>query len=276
MPDPYNFRIIAILTAPATVATCLHHACAAATRLNGKVTAIHVGFDAVRAFASQEEIDIHQLLSHDGKTDEERRRAVKAAFDTWIKKTKAHAVVQWKDDEGDVGALAAQETKDADLVVMGRPVGLDDKDALHAVLFRSQRLILLAPAVEPNSSCVVGNHIIVGWKPGSSAKRAVAAASPLLQRADKVTVICVNADNRKTYAASAQAMFSQLGIRCEFISLTLSGDSVGKMLLKETAQRGGDVLLIGAFKHGDFWEAILGGVTRDVVDNAQIPILLMH
>ena len=34
-------------------------------------------------------------------------------------------------------------------------------------------------------------------------------------------------------------------------------------------------LLIGAFKHGALWEAVLGGVTRDVLAAAQLPVFMM-
>ena len=268
--------IVALLPEPETVVPCLDCALAAADGFDAAISAIHVGFNPRFAFVPPEEIAIQQLRELREGTIAARLARTKAVFDAWIA-GRAGAPVTWKHDEGDVGALVAAETADADLVVMGNPVRLDGRDAFHATLFWSKRLLLVAPPdprTGPRPARTVGRHIVVGWKPGEEVKRAVHAALPWLTRAGKVTVISVEKPGAD-YQASARAFFAELDIAADCIELRREPGSVGLQLLASVDRPGGDSLPIGAFKHGALWEAILGGVTRDVLAAARIPVFMM-
>ena len=269
--------IVALLPEPETVVPCLDCALAAADGFDAAISAIHVGFNPRFAFVPPEEIAIQQLRELREGTIAARLARTKAVFDAWIA-GRAGAPVTWKHDEGDVGALVAAETADADLVVMGNPVRLDGRDAFHATLFWSKRLLLVAPPdprAGPPSARTVGRHIVVGWKPGEPVKRAARQALPWLARADKVTVVSVEKPGAASYQTSARAFFAELGVAVDCVELRREAGSVGLQLLASSDRLGGDSLLIGAFKHGALWEAILGGVTRDVLAAARIPVFMM-
>lgn len=268
--------IVALLPEPETVATCLDCALAAAEDFDASISAIHVGFNPKFAFVPPEEIAIQQLRELREGTVADRLARTRAAFEAWLA-GRTDAPVGWKSDEGDVEELVARETAHADLVVMANPVRLDGRDTFHATLFWSKRLLLVAPPdpkSAPRPERVIGRHIVVGWKPDEPVKRAVHAALPWLTRAGKVTVISVEKPGAD-YMASARALFAELGIAADCIELRREPGSVGLQLLASADRLGADSLLIGAFKHGALWEAILGGVTRDVLAAARIPVFMM-
>lgn len=268
--------IVALLPEPETVATCLDCALAATDGFAASISAIHVGFNPKFAFVPPEEIAIQQLRELREGTIADRLARTKAAYDAWVAANPA-APIDWTHDEGDVEQLVATETAHADLVVIGNPLRLDGRDAFHATLFWSKRLLLVAPPDPrdaPRPERVIGRHIVVGWKPGDQVKRAARQALPWLERADKVTVVSIEKPG-VDYQASARAFFAELGIAVDCVALRREAGSVGRQLLASCDRLGADSLLIGAFKHGALWEAILGGVTRDVLAAARIPVFMM-
>jgi nucleotide-binding universal stress UspA family protein len=181
----------------------------------------------------------------------------------------------WRDDLGDIEACVEREADAAQLVVIGRPVHLDAADALHTALFGARRLVLVAPRAA-SAQRIVGRHVVVGWKPGAAVERAVEAALPWLQRAERVTVLWTEKAGVEPYDVSARAFFAKLRIAAEFIRLRRDARGVGVQLLDRAALLGGDCLLIGAYRHSALWQAVLGGVTRDVLAHAELPVFLMR
>jgi len=51
---------------------------------------------------------------------------------------------------------------------------------------------------------------------------------------------------------------------------------VGAQLLKLAHELGADLLVMGAYAHGEWREALLGGVTRYVLDHADLPVFMRH
>ncbi len=270
--------IVALLPEPETVPSCLDCALAAAEGFDVTIAAVQVGFDPRFAFVPPEELALQQLRARNEGALADRLAHTRAAIDSW-RSGRGEVPVTFRDDRGDVTAVVAAETAAADLVVMGNPVHLDGRDAFHSTLFWSKRLLLVAPARPLPGPRVIGRHIVVGWKPGDQVRRAVRQALPWLAKAEKVSVVTVRKPagvaSDVDYGPSARAFFAELGLAVELIAIDRAGSSVGRQLLAETERLGGDSLLIGAFKHGALWEAVLGGVTRDVLAAAQLPVFMM-
>jgi nucleotide-binding universal stress UspA family protein len=47
-------------------------------------------------------------------------------------------------------------------------------------------------------------------------------------------------------------------------------------LLDEAKALGADLLVMGAYAHRRFFEALLGGVTRSILHAADLPLLMQH
>ncbi len=269
-------RICALLPEAETALSTLQCAAAAGRGFASEICAVHVGFDARRAVADAEEVEVQQLRDLYEGPPEARAARVKAVVDSFSASTPAAPAIRWHDDPGDVAAMVALETYGADLIVISRPIHLDAADAFHSALFGAHRLVLVAPRDVSAAEATTGRHIAIGWKPGGSVDATIDAALPWLKRAGKITALWARKAGVAPYDSSARAFFERLGLDVEIAPLPRSDGSVGHDLLVEAAVRGADSLLIGASTHGGWWEAIFGGVTRDILAEAQIPVFLMR
>lgn len=268
-----HLHIVALLPEPETVAAALNCAVAAARDRDARIEAVQVGFDPERGIVSAEEMDIQQIREAFEGSAPERSARIRQAFDGWERSARG-ADVGWRTDIGEVEVRVAAEATAADLIVMARPSNLDARDALHAALFRSSRLVLVAPKEAAGGIAAIGRRIVVGWKPTDQARHAVEAALPWLKAAESVTVVCVAKAGAPSYEPSARELMARLGIDAPFVTLQRDARSVGEQLLAEAHRLGGDCLLIGAYHHGPLWEAVLGGVTRDVLHHLDLPVFM--
>lgn len=269
-----RLRILVLLPEPETATASLNCAVAVGRGRSARIDAIQIGFDPERGIVSAEELDIQQIRETFEGCAADRRARVKQIFDAWKASASQAPEIGWHADLGAVGGDVEAEAASADLIVMGRPSNLDARDALHAALFRTKRLVLVVPEEASTGVESVGRRIVVGWKPTDQAERAVEAAAPWLRRAEDVTVVSVAKQGAAPYEPSACVLFRRLGIEARFVTLQRDARSVGVQLLAEARRLGGDCLLIGAYHHGPLWEAILGGVTRDVLTHLDLPVFM--
>ena len=98
-----------------------------------------------------------------------------------------------------------------------------------------------------------------------------------IQRAEKVYVL--TAESNRTPAKAAQELAEYLaehGVEAETRVFAKMGDKQlgGKQLLEECAKVKADLLVMGAVRMGRFNEEALGPATREVLELAEIPILM--
>jgi nucleotide-binding universal stress UspA family protein len=58
--------------------------------------------------------------------------------------------------------------------------------------------------------------------------------------------------------------------------LPITRQAFGETLLKAAHQLGADMLVMGAYAHSPLRELILGGVTRYMIEHADLPVLMRH
>jgi nucleotide-binding universal stress UspA family protein len=51
---------------------------------------------------------------------------------------------------------------------------------------------------------------------------------------------------------------------------------VSDVLARQIRDQSADLLVMGAYGHSRLREAILGGATRDLLETAEVPVLLAH
>lgn len=54
------------------------------------------------------------------------------------------------------------------------------------------------------------------------------------------------------------------------------GGSVGEDLLAQSQMHHASILIMGAYMHGRLRQSVYGGVTREVLHYAALPVLLAH
>jgi nucleotide-binding universal stress UspA family protein len=66
------------------------------------------------------------------------------------------------------------------------------------------------------------------------------------------------------------------GVKAEVSVLARTLPHVSDVLARQLRDLDADLLVMGAYGHSRFREAILGGTTRDMLANAEVPVFLAH
>lgn len=259
--------------------------------LAAHVTVLHVSADARDALPLMGEgmsgAMIEDML--DRASDEIRERRERAAdmFETFCKRYQV-PVVEAPPAPAEVSAVFVTETGPEDLVVAKRGrlsdlvVASAPRDGaplvanptLNAALFESARPVLVAPESPPT---VIGRHVVVAWNGGSESARAARTSFAFLAKAEKVTVLTLETENTPPERGPELAAFlAWHGIAAEVESPAPGGAGVGATILGRAGALGADLLVMGAYSHSRMRELILGGVTRHVLENATVPVLMAH
>jgi len=217
---------------------------------------------------------VEQVMEAMTKAVEERAERARAAFDRIA--AKAGAAATWRQETGPEPVVLAGAARLSDLTVIGRPDETSDSQlpaSLEAALFDSGRPVLVVP---PNPPAVVGARIAIAWNGSPKASRAVAASLPYLEKAQTITVLEVPAANKASPGEALAAYLGLHGLKATVESLDPQGKSIGKALLEHARGQGVDLLVMGAWGHSRIREMILGGVTREVLAQTTLPLLMAH
>jgi nucleotide-binding universal stress UspA family protein len=164
-----------------------------------------------------------------------------------------------------------------DLVVMGRSKqkqGLPP-DILERLLLSCGRPMLVAASVAPQQ---VTGTVMVCWKESGHAARAVAAATPILAKAQRVVIAAVM-ERGEDVTESVQSLARQFawnGIAAEVQVIPANGRKIPDVLAAAAERCGADILVTGAFSHSRTHQLLFGSCTEAFLHHADKPILLMH
>jgi len=165
-----------------------------------------------------------------------------------------------------------------DIILMNRPDANSSvryRKALESGLFDSGRPVLLSPPSPPER---IGVNILIAWNGSTEQARAVAFSMPLLERAERVTVLTVKGGTGVP-GPPAEQMVSYLrhnGIAAERVTVELDGKNTGEAILDAAKRLDCDLLVKGAFTQSRLRQMIFGGATQHVMANADLPVLLAH
>jgi nucleotide-binding universal stress UspA family protein len=168
----------------------------------------------------------------------------------------------------------------ADLIIMARAKAhaRARRALFEDILFKSGRPLMIVPETvrEPRF-----DTILIGWNAGQQAVRAVIGALPLLRAARQVIIATVDASPRPAGHAEAPgrdlaAYLAHHGARVEVRNLDGMGRSDAKVLLDEALALAADLLVVGAYGHSRAQEFVFGGVTRQLLAEAPLSLLMAH
>ncbi|MCC6718670.1 MAG: universal stress protein [Acetobacteraceae bacterium] len=280
-------KLLLPLTGTAAGEAALDTAVRVARMWNAHVTALHVRVDSrdVAPLAGEglSGAMIEEMMAATEKESSERAHAVRALFDRYVAEhqvpvgearpgemTASFATVVGREED-----LVAQQARLADLTVVPGPEAGEDvtsSDALHAVLFDSARPVLVAPLV---AVAHIGTRICVAWNGTAESAASVQAALPWMQRAEAVRVLTADEYHRRGPAAADLLSYLALhGITADIAVFRPVDRDVGAGLLHAAREFQCDLLCMGAYSHSRLRQLILGGVTRHVLENADLPVMM--
>jgi nucleotide-binding universal stress UspA family protein len=101
---------------------------------------------------------------------------------------------------------------------------------------------------------------------------------PLLQRADRVTVLTIIGGTEVSGPAAEQLIhyLRRNRIAAELKIVELAGRNTGQTILATAQALGCDLLIKGAYTQSRLRQMIFGGATQHVLENAMMPVLLAN
>jgi nucleotide-binding universal stress UspA family protein len=214
--------------------------------------------------------------------EQNRAKATKAFVENYMAGTALKW--DWREQQGLLARTVALNARYADLAILGQAeppkTPGDEAAALPAdVALTAGRPVLIVPYV--GVSKPLGSHVLVGWNASREATRAVNDAIPLLQRAEKVTVLTIDPEpgsrgHGEVPGADISLHLARHGVRAEAAQTVASDIDVGDVILSRTADLGADLIVIGAYGHSRVRESLLGGVTRDLLRHMTVPVMMSH
>jgi len=200
------------------------------------------------------------------------------------KKARAAGVTaEWRGMESPVvgvgqGDIFIRLSHCSDLVIVGQESRSRTRkpDMVERLVLAAGRPIMVVPAA--GTFPTVGKRILLAWKSGREATRALNDSLPLLKRADQVTLVSVASDE-ETLQNPWEGILEYLqhhGIqaRTELRPATSSPQADG--LLNLACEGGFDLLVMGAFCAASRAGVRLGPVAGQILREMTIPVLMSH
>jgi nucleotide-binding universal stress UspA family protein len=183
----------------------------------------------------------------------------------------------WHEEDGYALEQILFRARHNDLVVVGRAKAANGlpADFLERLLVGCGRPVLIAGTAP--SPRLVGT-IMVCWKETAEAARAVNAAMPFLQNADRVVVVSIaeGDDNPAGALSDVARQLAWNGVRSEVRTITPGGAAVPALLSAAAEECGADLVVLGAYGRSRMHEILFGSCTQSVIRNAETSVLLMH
>ena len=189
----------------------------------------------------------------------------------------------WVQSKGTATTSLTRHAPLNDILVLGgqNPVGMPDRPSglVMELIFTVRAPILVVPAELKSFS--LDGPAIVAWNGAPEAAHALRAAMPMLLRASKVHILTVKEEKTtgsfEMPPTGAARYLAHYGIEAEIVELPRSTrQSAAEPLLDAAIARKGAYLVMGAYGHSRFRERVFGGVTRDMLSDPKIPLLLSH
>ncbi|SDE28182.1 Universal stress protein family protein [Paracoccus isoporae] len=181
---------------------------------------------------------------------------------------------------GGLTTLIGMRARFSDLVVLTRPYGENaapDAEAVtEAALFEGAAPVLIVPhAGLPEG---FGRKVMIGWSQSEEALTAVRRALPLLKAAEQVEITVIDPSphgpERADPGGALCRMLTRHGVTCDIAVLARTLPQTSDILNHRATEIGANLIVLGAYSHSRFREAILGGTTRNMLGKTGLPVLM--
>ncbi|MET4102286.1 nucleotide-binding universal stress UspA family protein [Roseovarius sp. MBR-78] len=277
----YN-SLFTVLTDPALVDETLTHATAVAEANDAHLDVLCLGVDRSQTgyyYAGASAVVLQETITRAQDEAEE--------IDSLARERLGGATIRWAAEKGvaqlaDIGRHVAARARFADLVTLPQPYGEGrgaELEALtEAALFEGRTPVLIAPTGQAPSAAP--KRILLGWNESTEALTAARAALPLMRSAEVVHIVVIDppthGPNRSDPGGLVAQYLARHGVKTEIDVLSRSLPRVSDVLLRHVTDMDADMVVMGAYGHSRFREAIFGGATRYMLEQATVPVFMAH
>ena len=183
----------------------------------------------------------------------------------------------WREVEDLATRVVGADGRLFDLIIVGRGFGapLTDWSAMsEAALFESGRPLLIVAEEAPQR---IGGHAVIAWNHSTETARTVAFSMPLLNVAERVTVLSV--EGWEVPGPNAEQLAAHLvrnGIPAAAERVSGEGMTPGEAVLAYVDECGADLLVKGAYTQSRLRQLIFGGATQHIIKSSKAPVFMAH
>lgn len=204
---------------------------------------------------------------------------LKPKFDSTMRSGKGEAT--WREVNAFRPEAIIRAARSADLVVLPQPDEQDaanhmDKFAVSDVVMRCGRPVLFHPYIGASAEM---KKILVAWDGGRESVRALHDAAPFIKGADLLLLSVVTSGQVHVNEVDDQdilAYVKSLGGNGKIDRHVGSEMRVSDVVMSRAADFGANMVVMGGYSHSRFRELVLGGATREILDQMPVPVLMSH
>ncbi|TDE36265.1 universal stress protein [Antarcticimicrobium sediminis] len=274
--------LLTVLTDPKVSDAALEQLVALAGAQDAHAEALCLGVDRTQTgyyYAGANAMILQETL--------ERATAEAEATLAYAKEKLGKSGVRWSAEDGvaqiaDLGRHVAYRARFADLVVLPRPYGdghgAEAEPIVEAAMFDGHAPVLVVPdGATPISQ---PGTVLVAWNESVESMSAIRKAMPFLTAAEQVRIVVIDPPQHGPERSDPGGLLSQMlsrhGVNCEIDVLSKTMTRVSDVLNRHAADTSADMIVMGAYGHSRFREAILGGATRNMLEQAKVPVFMAH
>lgn len=182
----------------------------------------------------------------------------------------------WIDATGDMAALLKAESNLADIIVLNTALAdtseLNMRTIVSDVVMGSGKPIVAVP--EAARGLATHGNVLIAWNGSSEVADTMRAVTPLLTKAQTISIVTFG-QVEGLPAEEAATYLSRHGIEPRIDRHNAEPD-VAKGLLKLCSDRRPGYCVMGAYSHARIRESLFGGVTRRMLAESTVPLILGH
>lgn len=252
-------------------------ALAIAQRIPAHLYGLHVAPMGAVAFSTPETV-VFQVHEADHLYAESQAR--KGWWEKLLAENSARG--EWLSAQGEPVEALCHAARWCDMIVAERPVLNPDAPTgwgtVSRTVFGAGVPVIVVPQTAKVAS--LGERVTIAWNHSRESMRAVRGALPILKTASQTLVLDGTAHEdrlsaRHLPALDLAAYLERHGVNAQFQRFTPKSDH-GLNILGAARESKSDTIVMGAWGHSRIAELVLGGATRYLFQNSDLPLLVAH
>ena len=172
----------------------------------------------------------------------------------------------------------------SDLIVATQPYG-EGRTAVQimvteAALFGTGAPVLIIPQGDKTDYAKGFQRPLVAWNESDEALSVIRKSTPVLEASSHVDIVMVDppgqSPERSDPGGAISLMLARRGIKAEVSILAKTLPTVAEVVERFAREHANDLIVMGAYGHSRFREALFGGATRDMFARSTLPMLMAH
>ncbi len=194
-----------------------------------------------------------------------------------------HSALQswdWQYFDGNVVEHLIDRSQLADLLIVSQPAAAARRTnrqpmaIVGDLVMHTPCPVLMVP--QGCATMTLNGPVMIAWNGSAEAAHAMRLSLPLLRRATSVHLVEVSDDEPGLSTLEACKWLSRHGLMVDVHEWPAKGRRISVALQHAAAELSATYLVMGAYGHSRLRETVLGGVTKELIASANLPLLMVH